>query len=276
MSKRREKVKQSKGQRLAETADRHVLYGEAVQAPEAEIDFIDDTFKEIRGRKATTIREDFGGTGNTSAEWVRRRAGNKAICVDIDPEVLEWGRENNTAALPVNQQPDLQFVEADCLTVETEKVDAVLAMNFSYWLFRTRDDLRTYFERVRESLVDDGVLFLDAYGGWEAHEVGEEERDCGEFTYIWETVEFDPISNRMACAIHFRLSDGSKIRNAFTYEWRFWSLPEIRELLEEAGFSNIRFFWEDADDDGEGNGEFEEVVEAETDPGWICYIVAEK
>lgn len=276
MSKRREKVQKSKGPRMADTADRHELYGQAVQAPEAEIDFIDETFEDIRGRKAKTIREDFGGTGNTAAEWVMRRAGNRAMCVDIDTETLDWGRANNQTKVPAERRQDLQFIEADVMTVETEPVDAVLAMNFSYWLFQQRSELLAYFERVREALVDDGIFFLDAYGGWEAHDVCEEERDCDEFTYIWEQVEFDPISNRMACAIHFRLPDGSKMRNAFTYEWRFWSLPEIRELLEEAGFSNIRFFWEGADEEGDGNGEFEEVVEAESDPGWICYIVAEK
>jgi len=282
-SKRKEKKAQARGPRMADKVDRHRLYGDAVQCPEAEIDFIDETFESTRGRQATIIREDFCGTANTSTEWVKRRPGNRAIGVDLDPEVIEWGLANNAPEIPEERRGDMTLLTEDVLKVQTEPVDAVLAMNFSYWLFRDRDTMVSYFRRVRDALVDDGIFFLDAYGGWEAHQTVEEERECEGFDYVWEQVRFDPISNAMDCAIHFIFPDGSKMTNAFTYSWRLWSLPEIRELLEEAGFSKVRFFWEGADEDDEdedgtfaGNGEFEEVTEAESDPGWICYIVAEK
>jgi len=38
------------------------------------------------------------------------------------------------------------------------------------------------------------------------------------------------------CYIHFRLRDGARIERAFTYDWRLWTLPEVRDALEEAGF----------------------------------------
>jgi SAM-dependent methyltransferase len=282
-SKRLEKKNKAKGPRMADTADRHALYGDSVQAPEAEIDFIDETFEQTRGRKAVLIREDFCGTANTATEWVLRRPENRAIGVDLDTEVIEWGRQNNIPKIPADRQNNLSLLTEDVLTVQTEPVDALLAMNFSYWLFKDRKTLRGYFEKVRDALKDDGIFFLDAYGGWEAHQEIEEERECEGFDYVWEQVRFDPISNEMDCAIHFVFPDGSEMKNAFTYSWRLWSLPEIRELLQEAGFRKVRFFWEGADedeeaDDGtfEGNGEFTEVVTAESDPGWICYIVAEK
>jgi SAM-dependent methyltransferase len=268
--------------KLADTTDRHVLYQNSVQDVESEIDFVDLKFEELRGRKAGLLREDFCGTANTSCEWVRRRPGNRAICLDIDTEVLAWGQEHNVAALDGDEQQRISLIAQDVFTADTEPVDVLLAMNFSYWLFTTREELCSYFKSVRKALKDDGILFLDAYGGWEAHQTCEESRECEtddglEFDYIWEQVEFDPISSRMKCAIHFEFSDRSRIDEAFTYQWRLWSLPELRELLAEAGFRNVRFFWEDADDDtGEGNGEFHEVTHAESDPGWICYIVAEK
>jgi len=80
---------------LADAADRHRLYQEAVQCVEAEIDMVDKTYKELRGRPARRLREDFCGTGNTSCEWVRRRKTNTAIGFDLDPEVLAWGRREN-------------------------------------------------------------------------------------------------------------------------------------------------------------------------------------
>ena len=58
------------GPSLADKADKHVLYEDAVQCVEAEIDFVDDTFKKLRNRSARSLREDFCGTNNSSCEWV--------------------------------------------------------------------------------------------------------------------------------------------------------------------------------------------------------------
>ena len=66
------------------------------------------------------------------------------------------------------------------------------------------------------------------------------------------------------------------MEKAFTYEWRLWTLPEIRELLEEAGFGRVTVYWEGTDEDGEGNGEFEPTTRGDADAGWIAYLVAEK
>ena len=44
--------------------------------------------------------------------------------------------------------------------------------------------------------------------------------------------------------------------DAFTYEFRMWSITEIRDLFEEAGFSKSLVYWEGFDEDGLGNGEF--------------------
>ena len=73
----------------AELADRFFLYEEAVQCAEAEIDIIDSLFEELKGRQASTLREDFCATANTSCEWVKRRDTNTAICFDIDQVVLQ-------------------------------------------------------------------------------------------------------------------------------------------------------------------------------------------
>ena len=73
---------------LAELANRHVLYQQSVQCVEAEIDMIDENFKKLRGRQATSLREDFCGTANTSCEWVRRRPKNIAVAIDLDQEVV--------------------------------------------------------------------------------------------------------------------------------------------------------------------------------------------
>ncbi len=266
---------------LAAKADRHVLYEHSVQCVESEIDFIDDTFKELRGRRAKLIREDFCGTANTSCEWVRRRPGNRAIGVDLDESVLEWGLKNKVNKLKPAQRKRVELINADVLRVKTEPVDAVLAMNFSYWLFTSRNALRAYFKSVRDSLAPGGMFFLDCYGGSDAHKEMREKRTIkyagGDFTYVWDQHRFDPISHMMECFIHFHFSDGSKMNRAFSYNWRLWSLPELRELLAEAGFARSTVYWEGSEEDsGEGDGNFEPAERGEADLAWICYLVAER
>ncbi len=257
------------------STDRHILYQKAVQDVESEVDFVTDTFKKLRNRKARKLREDFCGTANTAAEWIRRSGKNTALAVDLDSEVLNWGRRNNLASLKASQQQRLTLREGD-VRDGSEPMDVVLAMNFSYFLFLERDEMRDYFSSVRRSLVKDGVFFTDVYGGFDAPKEIVEPRDCGDFTYIWEQASFNPVNSQMQCYIHFELPDGSRMDRAFSYYWRLWTIPELRELLSEAGFSRTRVYWEGTDEDtNEGNGVFEETETGEADPGWICYMAAE-
>jgi cyclopropane fatty-acyl-phospholipid synthase-like methyltransferase len=265
---------------MAHSADRHHLYELSVQCAEAEIEFVDDTFKQLRGRRAKLLREDFCGTANVCCEWVQRRKNNRAIGVDIDDEVLSWGKKNNLGKLGKSEKERISLLRENVLEVKTEAPEIISAMNFSYWLFKQRSQLKEYFKRVRKSLANDGIFFMDAYGGYDSFKQIEEEREIeGEgFNYIWEQEKYDPISGTLICHIHFAFDDGSRWDNAFTYDWRLWTLPEIRELLAEAGFSNITIYWQGWDEDGEPDGIFTPVKEGDpdADAGWICYITAEK
>jgi cyclopropane fatty-acyl-phospholipid synthase-like methyltransferase len=272
--------RKKRSQSLANTADRHRLYELSVQCSEAEIDFVDDTFKKLRGRRAKRLREDFCGTANVCCEWVRRRKGNLAIGVDLDADVLQWGQEHKLSQLKPSQSQRITLLKKNVLTVDTEPMEIISAMNFSYWLFKERAQLKRYFRRVFRQLTDDGVLFMDAYGGYDSYKEIEEEREIEDgdttFTYIWEQEKYDPISGNLICHIHFDFEDGSRYERAFSYDWRLWSLPEIRELLEEVGFKRITIYWQGFDDDGEPDGVFIPATEGEADAGWICYITAEK
>ena len=266
-----------KARTMAERADRHKLYEKSVQDTASEYDFISKTFSKIRGRKAASLREDFCGTAAMCCEWVKRRKKNTAIGVDIDPEVLAWGREHNLSKLKPEQQMRVQLLQEDVCTVEpSAKVDAALAMNFSYQLFKTREKLGGYFRHVRDGLVDDGILFMDAFGGYESFMETREKRKYKGFKYIWEHASYNPINGDMTCHIHFTFPDDSKLKKAFTYEWRMWTLPEVQELLHEAGFSKVTVYWEEVDDEGEGTGKYSPATVGDADPGWVCFVIAEK
>lgn len=274
----RPKKKRKKKARLtAASADRHVLYGLSVQNVEAEIDFVDATFKALRGRHAVTVREDFCGTASSACEWVKRREGNRAVGVDLCEETLAWGREHNLAGLTPEQREAVTLLQRDVRDSgpEGRGVDAVLAMNFSYWVFKERAGLVEYFRTVRESLGPDGVLILDHYGGSDALTETTEDREMEGFTYVWDQHSYNPITGEMICYIHFKFEDGTKLKRAFEYHWRHWTLPEIRDCLSDAGFGKNTVYWEGTDEEDEGNGEFTPTEKGEADMAFITYIVAE-
>ncbi|WP_156427576.1 trans-aconitate 2-methyltransferase [Thiohalocapsa sp. ML1] len=259
----------------------HRLYERAVQCPEAEVDFLTEHFRRLRGRDARLLREDFCGTAAVCCEWVRRHADNRARGLDLDAAVLDWAGTHNLPLLAPAERARLRLVHADVLTPPPdEPPDLVAAMNFSYWLFAERARLKAYFAAVQRALAADGVFFLDAYGGYDAFREIVEERAVedaqGSFTYRWEQASYDPISGMMDCHIHFALPDGKALERAFSYRWRLWTLPEIRELLLEAGFRRVIVYWQGWTDDGEADGCFEPAENADADAGWICYLTAEK
>jgi cyclopropane fatty-acyl-phospholipid synthase-like methyltransferase len=262
---------------IAYTADRHEYYEKAVQCVESEIDMVAETYENLRGKKARFLREDFCGTGNTSCEWVRRHPKNTAIGLDLDQEVLDWGRQNKIAALSPKQQARISLINQNVLSANCPPADVILAMNFSYQLFKARDALLNYFKQAREGLADDGVFFIDAYGGHESYRQIKEKTSFDDFDYYWHQKKYNPITGHMLCHIHFKFKDKSWLKKAFTYDWRLWTLPEIQELLKEAGFSKVQVYWEGTDKKtGEGNGEYFPTNEGEDDPSWIVYVVSEK
>jgi SAM-dependent methyltransferase len=268
--------KKHKGPTMADQADIHQLYEESVQNVENEVDFLSKTFSDLAGRPAYSFREDFCGTASLACEWVKQGKEYSAIGVDIDADVLEWGRNNRVTRLETEDQARVSLIESDVQTVETPKVDILAAFNFSYWIFEERAQMVAYMRRCYEGLKDDGILFMDMFGGPESFEETKEKTKHDGFTYVWHQAEFHPITNHMQCYIHFRFPDGSKIKRAFSYAWRLYTAPELRDMLHDAGFANVTVYWEGEDEDGEGNGEFTPDATGEADLAWIAYIVAEK
>jgi len=272
--KKKKKPARAKGWKTAGKADVLELYELSVQEPESEIDIIDQIWMEQRGRHANTLREDFCGTAAVAIEWVKKRIENKSFGVDLDEPTLEWCRGRLSNRLDLGQMDRLELIHGDVLDTNTPHTDTTLATNFSYFIFKTREEVRRYFEAVYAGLVDDGLFILDAYGGSDSYLEMTEDRDLDGFTYTWDQNYFDPITGDVVNHIHFKFPDGTKIKKAFTYEWRLWTLPEIKELLLEAGFSDTVVYWEGTEEDtGEGDGVWAASKRGEACEGWVAYIV---
>lgn len=275
----RSKPRKAKPALTARSADPRLLYEAAVQCPEAEIAFVNGWFRKVRQRPARRVREDFCASAKVACEFVRSHRDNTAVGLDLDAPILAWAKEHSVDALPEAARSRVTLLRRNVASPgkgADKGFDAVLAFNFSYWVFKTRATLLAYFKTVRASLAKDGIFFLDIYGGYESFTAQEERRRCKGFTYVWDQVSYDPISAAYLCRIHFEFRDGTKIRNAFEYDWRLWTIPEVRELLAEAGFKESVVHWEGDTAKGEGNGIFRPSTKGEDCASFIAYITAHK
>jgi SAM-dependent methyltransferase len=273
------KGKKGKKQTMADKADKYVLYQKSVQAPDIEVKTLKKLYKDTRGKanKPRTLREDFSGTGAISCEWAKLGKDKVAYAVDLDPETHQWGTEHNLSALKPKEQERVHWILGDVREAHSPPVDLICACNFSYFIFKTRDELREYFKAAYDNLNDDGIFVCDIFGGHEVLEDNRQEvtRHKG-FRYIWDQHKLNPITHDYLFYIHFAFKDGSRLDKAFEYDWRFWSIPEVRELMLEAGFERADCYWEGTDKDGEGNGKYKRQMLADADPAWLAYIVGVK
>ena len=257
----------------ARTADKYELYQQAVQAPEYDVALIDRLSRRHSDGITRRLREDFCGTALLSATWVASRTDREAWALDVDPEPLAWGRARNLGPLGAAARR-VHLLQADVLTTRTPPVDVLVAPNFSFCCFHERDVLLRYFRAARAALRPGGLLLADVFGGPEAMEELVETRNVAGFTYVWEQTRFDPVSSGLQAHIGFRFKDGTQLRRAFSYDWRLWSLPEIRDVLRDAGFRESHVYWELTGPDGRGNGVFRRVERAAACDSFVCSVVA--
>jgi SAM-dependent methyltransferase len=259
----------------SQSFDKYDLYRRAVQSAESDVEYIRDTYKELKKKSAKVLREDFCGTFALSTEWIKMNPQNIAFGVDLDPEPMAYGRRHYLAKLKPDQQSRMNLVEGNVLLSGLPSADIVLAMNFSYFCFKTRETMKNYFTQVCESLNNDGILIADCFGGKQCGGEIEDTNKLDGFTYYWDQTGFDPVTNEALFYIHFRVG-GKKIEKVFTYDWRMWSIPELRDIMAEAGFKKTHVYWEGTAKDGSGNGVFTRTEQGESCDSWIAYIVAEK
>lgn len=264
---------------LAEKTDKYTCYQESVQSPEHEIDFFEQAYREAFRKKPMTLREDFCGTFAVCCNWVQSHPSRTALAVDLDAEPLQWGRENNLSNLSDSQKKRVRILQQDVRKRNRPQADILAAQNFSFWIFKTRKEVIEYFKFARSNMSAKSIMVMDMMGGGQCFD--EQHTDVRTikkgkkgFKYYWKQDRFNPITSDARFYIGFKFADGSRMKKAFEYNWRFWSIPEVREMLAEAGFSASHVYWEVEHEDGES--EWKIHTEAESDPSWISYIVAIK
>lgn len=252
--------------RTPRSADRHALYEAAVQRPEVMVGFIEDV-SEHGGLSPRVLREDFCGTANLAAHWIASSADRRAVAVDNDPAILDWAERHNRSPLGSIARR-LALVNADVRSVR-RRADVLVSLNFSHFIYKRRDALRDYLRHAWRCLNRPGMMILDAFGGPASITPEVDQRNFASFTYLWEQAAFNPITSEILCKIHFRFPNGSTMRDAFVYDWRLWSLPELTELLHEVGFDDLDIYFESED------GFITDLDPTDCD-AWVAYLVAYK
>jgi len=248
---------------------KYELYQKSVQTPEVDVRYIDLFYDEEYGKSPKVLREDFCGTAALSCKWVLSDDERIAFGVDIDKEPLLWCLKNNLSEFDDDQRERLKLIRADVRKV-SKKCDVVNAGNFSFCCFKEREVLKDYFLNVKSAFSDEGMLIMDVMGGpYLCRDRIVQKKKIEDFVYIWEQTDFNQIDNTCSCRIHYKLSDGRFLKDAFTYPFRLWSLSELMDLLLEVGFSSSRFMMETPD------GEFEVVEKIPNDfELWMGYLIA--
>lgn len=263
--------------------DIHDLYELCVQSPRHAVPLL----RAIHGGGPAILGEDFAATAAVSRHWCRTVPGGRAVAVDLDQDLLARAAD----------EPRVRRVVGDVRDdpAAGDPVDVVVAANFSAGYMHTRAELVAYLTAARRRLRPGGVVVCDTYGGESAFTLGAVERfhdaptdrahpgDTGpaRIRYTWEQREADPLTGMVTNVLHFRLErpSGGAIEvldtwpEAFTYRWRLWSPPELRDAMLEAGLTRTDVYAEipDAVDD-EGNAYVEPADGADLAPSFIVLV----
>lgn len=260
--------------------DKYHYYMSSVQSPEEDMKFINQAYGDARGEQAVAkvMREDFCGTFGNCATWIKQSEAHGAIGVDLDPEPLEYGHKHHFEPLTSSQKERLKIIQGNVLNPELPSADVICALNFSYFLFKQRLELKQYFANCLKTLNKDGIMVVDCFGGSSCGEPNEEETEYEEegYSYFWDQDSFDPLNNTAMFYIHFKRKGEAKREKVFTYDWRMWSVPEIRDIMLECGFKKVNTYWEGTDEDGEGDGEYVVTEIGDDCESWVSYIVGMK
>ena len=266
--------------------DRHALYEVAVQGVGWDLDFLERVWRYRHpGRAPRLFREDFCSTAALATAWVLRGRDRQAWGVDLDPEPLEWARKHRLKFVRAAASR-VHLVRGDVRRPRRPLVDVACALNFSWWVFHERADLVRYLRAARLGLKPGGVLVLNLFGGVRAERaLVERTRKSAEngpdgdllpgFTYVWEHASYNAVDRRLLAYIHFELRDGRRLQRAFTYDWRMYAIPELRDAVLEAGFSEFEVWSEGWDVRFKrGNGTLYKRTTLDNADTWIAYAVA--
>lgn len=252
------------------------LYEQSVQT-RADVDYLLEIAISVMGRVPLSLREDFCGTHLFAREYIKRDPRFRAIGLDLDPEPIRYGELQAQKELTREERKRLKIFKKNVISVTRPKSDWIVACNFSFYTFHDRNMLLEYFKKAHQSLTKDGIFMLEMGGGPGFLERLTDRRvfkvsQTQKITYLWHQLDFNPVKRQGHYAISFKVNDTLKYKHAFKYDWRVWTIPEVRDVLRDAGFSRSVVLVEKITR-GKSEGSYEISEVGDHDHSWISYVV---
>ena len=91
----------------------------------------------------------------------------------LDPELLAYGCTHYRQKLKLLEQLRVRVIQDDVLSPGLPTADMIVALNYSYCVFKTRVELLAYIRNCRRTLEPGGLLVLDCFGGSAFHKPNE-------------------------------------------------------------------------------------------------------
>lgn len=186
------------------------------------------------------------GTGLFTACIAKR--GYFVTGIDVSNDMLKVAKDN------MKNVGNTQFLEQDMRTFEVDKpVDAVVSVCDSMNYLLEIKDLESTFKSVYENLSLGGIFVFDMKKeSFFRDELGCEtfadtRQDCA---YIWENYyDEESMINEYDLTLFIRNDDGTYERHEEIHSQRAYHNEDVVKLLEECGFSEVKNFEWDFDEE---------------------------
>lgn len=202
--------------------------------------YIEDIIKD-ENAQVQNILELACGTGNLTIPLTKKNYDIAGI--DISDEMLSVAREKAE-----KEGVELVLLQQDIaeLDFDITNLDCVLCACDGFNYITYDDDLENVFAKTYELLKEEGIFIFDISSFYKLSTVlgnntyGENREDVA---YMWQNY-FDDEENlvEMELAFFVKDEDGKFDRFEEVHQQRAYTEDEIVEMLEEAGFKNIKAY----------------------------------
>jgi ubiquinone/menaquinone biosynthesis C-methylase UbiE len=192
-----------------------------------DVDFLIQELKLATGSKVLDL---FCGTGRHSIEFTKR--GIDAVGIEYNPDYLAAAQERASQA---SVHP--KFIQGDVRDTDFgSEYDAAIVMWMSFGYFSDPEE-RLVLEKVFEALKPGGRFLMELLNrDFIIRNFSERDEKVIEGIKVIEERSFDVLTSRVNGTITRHEKDGPVVKRT---SWRLYSTHELRNMLEEIGFSFV-------------------------------------
>lgn len=207
-------------------------------------DFIIDLLNSgSKNNKAKNILELGCGSGKITEKLLEK--GFEVVGIDSSFEMLEAAREKTSG---YGDKVILLEQDISDMDFDVYEIEAVVAANDVFNYITDKEDIRKIFEFVHGHLAEGAGFVFDISSSYKISTVlGDNvfSETMDDLVYIWENY-YDDKTKMLEMDINFFVKDSEETYKRYEEQHiqRAYEEEELKELLDECGFKNIRTFYD--------------------------------